>query len=98
MSFFFNAPSGTAVRPPATREIAPAGQASEERARQEAIAQRPALLDEKVKIHAKIIDEFNLQNLEKMPRDELVRVVRNYVGEYAKTEKLALNQRELQTF
>ena len=62
------------------------------------IAQRPALLDEKVKIHAKIIDEFNLAVLERMQRHELVQELRVYVGEYVRTEKIPLNQRELQAF
>ena len=33
------------------------------------IEQRPALLDEKLKLHARIIDEFNLTALEKLPRE-----------------------------
>src|SRR5947209_7980448 len=65
---------------------------------QELIAQRPALLDEKVKLHAKIIDEFNLALLERMPREELVKELRIYVGEYVRNEKIPLNQRELQAF
>jgi pilus assembly protein CpaF len=65
---------------------------------QELISKRPALLDEKVKLHAKIIDEFNLALLEKMPRQELVNELRIYVGEYVRTEKIPLNQRELQAF
>src|SRR5262249_37541160 len=32
------------------------------------------------------------------PHEELVRVVRNYVGEYVRAEKIALNQRELLVF
>ena len=32
------------------------------------VGRRPALLDEKLKLHAKIIDEFNLAILEKLPR------------------------------
>src|SRR5258707_15556539 len=98
MSFFFTMPAATAVRTTVGRELAPAPPGTEERLNQEIIAQRPALLDEKIKLHAKIIDEFNLANLEKMPHEELVKVVRNYVGEYARTEKIALNQRELQAF
>ena len=39
------------------------------------IERRPALLDEKLKLHARIIDEFNLTLLEKLPREELVRQV-----------------------
>ena len=44
-------------------------------------AQRPALLDEKLKLHERIIDEFNLASLEKLPREDLVREVRAYLGE-----------------
>ena len=73
-------------------------QVEDERLYQELIAQRPALLDEKVKLHAKIIDEFNLAVLERMPRHELVQELRVYVGEYVRTEKIPLNQRELQAF
>jgi pilus assembly protein CpaF len=62
------------------------------------IEQRPALLDEKLKLHARIIDEFNLTMLEKLPRAELVRQVAAYVASYVRTEKISLNQRELEIF
>jgi pilus assembly protein CpaF len=62
------------------------------------IEQRPALLDEKLKLHARIIDEFNLTMLEKLPRAELVRQVTAYVANYVRTEKISLNQRELEIF
>src|SRR5437667_4521004 len=65
---------------------------------QELIRQRPALVDEKVKLHERIIDAFNLTSLEKLPREDLAREVRSYVSEYAKTERLSLNQRELLAF
>jgi pilus assembly protein CpaF len=64
----------------------------------ELILQRPALLDEKLKLHARIIDEFNLISLEKLPREDLAREVRAYLAEYARTERLSLNQKELQAF
>jgi pilus assembly protein CpaF len=64
----------------------------------ELIAQRPALLDEKLKLHERIIDEFNLASLDKLPREDLAREVRNYLGEYMRTERLTLNQREMQAF
>src|SRR5205807_5534567 len=64
----------------------------------EVIERRPALLDEKLKIHARIIDEFNLSLIEKLPREELVKQVHAYVANYVKTEKVALNQRELEVF
>ena len=64
----------------------------------ELIGQRPALLDEKLKLHARIIDEFNLLSLEKLPREDLAREVRAYLTDYVRTERLSLNQRELQAF
>ena len=64
----------------------------------ELITQRPALLDEKVKLHARIIDEFNLASLEKLSREDSRREVRNYLSTYARDERLSLNQRELQAF
>src|SRR6266571_3009359 len=64
----------------------------------EVIERRPALLDEKLKVHARIIDEFNLSLLEKLPHEELVRQVRAYVTNYVRAEKISLNQRELDVF
>jgi pilus assembly protein CpaF len=62
------------------------------------IARRPGLLDERLKLHALIIDEFNLAALEKLPPDELSRQVRTYVGNYARDASLTLNQKELDIF
>jgi pilus assembly protein CpaF len=78
--------------------VQPSLQVDDERLYQELIAQRPALLDEKVKLHARIIDEFNLAVLERMPRHELVQELVAYVGDYVRAEKIPLNQRELQAF
>src|SRR5437016_4980270 len=64
----------------------------------ELIEQRPALIDEKLRIHSRIIDEFNLAMLEKMPREEMVRQIRTYVGNYVRSERISLNQRELDEF
>jgi len=69
-----------------------------ERFYQDLTARRPALLDEKLKLHARIIDEFNLVLLEKLPRAELVRQVRAYVADYVRSERITLNQRELDVF
>src|SRR5215467_11957747 len=98
MSFFSNVTPRTRPRPIAEvipREPAPV---AKEHIYSELIAQRPALLDEKLKLHERIIDEFNLASLDKLPRDDLAREVRNYLGEYMRTERLTLNQRELQAF
>ena len=64
----------------------------------ELLAQRPALLDEKLRLHQRIIDEFNLSILEKLPPEELQRQVHGYVANYVKTERISLNQRELELF
>src|SRR5688572_3621127 len=72
--------------------------AEKEQLYDELITQRPALLDEQIKLHAKIIDEFNLASLEKLPRPDLVNEVRSYLAEYVRTERLSLNQKEAQTF
>jgi pilus assembly protein CpaF len=98
MNFFPNVTPRTRAQPIAeviTREPAPV---AKEHIYSELIAQRPALLDEKLKLHQRIIDEFNLVSLEKLPREDLVREVRAYLGEYVRTERLSLNQRELQAF
>jgi pilus assembly protein CpaF len=62
------------------------------------IEKRPGLLDEKLKVHERIIDEFNLALLEKLPPDELARQVRSYVGNYVRNEQISLNQKELELF
>jgi pilus assembly protein CpaF len=62
------------------------------------IAKPPTLLEEKLKLHARIIDEFNLTLLEKLPRAELVKQVSAYVANYVRAEKISLNQRELEVF
>ena len=65
---------------------------------QELIDKRPALLDEKLKLHTKIIDEFNLSQLEKLSFDDLIREIRSYTASYLHAERISLNQRELDIF
>jgi len=98
MSIFSPIGNPARERPNFSQRVSIPAQVQDERVYQELIAQRPALLDEKVKLHAKIIDEFNLAVLERMPREELVRELRVYVGEHVRTERITLNQRELQAF
>src|ERR1700704_5636668 len=98
MSFFSNVTTRPRAQPNAevvTRQPAPV---EKEHVYRELIAQRPALLDEKLKLHERIIDEFNLVSLEKLPREDLVREVRAYLSEYVRTERLSLNQREQLAF
>src|SRR5215475_11250256 len=96
MSFLF----GLAQRAPGERQLTTISEnyTEVEAVYKDLIAQRPVLLDEKLKLHARIIDEFNLTLLEKMPREELVKNVRSYVADYVNAEKITLNQKELAVF
>jgi len=99
MSFLFNE-----IRRPDDRPTAPVdnrGRISQSNGGahyEDLITHRPALLEEKLKLHAKIIDEFNLTLLEKLPRDEFVKQVKTYVSDHVRVEKISLNQRELEVF
>jgi len=83
MSFLFGN-SGTAERrSPVQPGPLPArqdGHGSEaDRLHNDLMARRPALLEEKLKLHGRIIDEFNLALLEKLAPEELHRQVQAYV-------------------
>ena len=94
MSFLF----GTVQRVSSGPQPTTAADSEAEAVYRDLIARRPALLDEKLKLHARIIDEFNLTVLEKLPREELVKQVAAYVAAYVRAEKISLNQRELEIF
>ena len=59
---------------------------------------RQKILDAKVSLHRKMLEEFNLAALEKLPRDALVREIHNFVSAYVAKERLALNNVELEEF
>ncbi|MEA2872628.1 MAG: pilus assembly protein CpaF, partial [Hyphomicrobiales bacterium] len=56
------------------------------------------LLDAKVRLHRKLIEEINLSALEKLPEDEIHRHVQQLVSKYVMAERLALNTQELAEF
>ena len=56
------------------------------------------LLDAKVRLHRKLIEEINLSALEKLPEDEIRRHVQQLVSQYILAERLALNASELNEF
>ena len=102
MSFLFGN-SVKADRPPSNRvEVrslrSEVPQADIDRFYSELIAQRPALLDEKLKLHGRIIDEFNLALLDKLSPEELHRQVQAYIDNYVRAERISLNQKELGIF
>ena len=65
---------------------------------QEAKVVRSALVDEKVKLHGQIIDDFNLSLMDKVSPEDFARQVKRFVSEYALRERLTLNQKELESF
>jgi len=56
------------------------------------------LLDAKVRLHRRLIEEINLSALEKLPEDEIRKHVQQLVSQYILVERLALNAQELAEF
>src|SRR5471030_1802328 len=56
------------------------------------------LLDAKVRLHRRLIEEINLSALEKLPEDEIRGHVQGLVSKYVLTERLELNAQELAYF
>jgi pilus assembly protein CpaF len=56
------------------------------------------LLDAKVRLHRRLIDETNLSALEKLPEDEIRQHIQQMVSQYILVERLALNAQELNDF
>jgi pilus assembly protein CpaF len=102
MSFLFGNSGNIDRRAPAPVGIAPSRSARQvvpaDHCDGDLMARRPALLDEKLKLHGRIIDEFNLAILEKLSPDDLRREVQTYVANYIRAERISLNQKELEIF
>jgi len=96
MNFFVRQKDSVGV--PSDIAVADAAEFDAKKIYRELIEKRPALLDEKLKLHTLIIDEFNLPSLEKLPRNELTREIKSFVANYARTERISLNQKELELF
>src|SRR6202162_3284301 len=56
------------------------------------------LLDAKVRLHRRLIEEINLSALEKLPETEIREHVLKLVSQYILVERLALNTKELNEF
>ncbi len=56
------------------------------------------LLDAKVRLHRRLIEEINLQALERLPEDQIRAHIHQLVTQYILIERLALNQQELDDF
>jgi pilus assembly protein CpaF len=56
------------------------------------------LLDAKVRLHRRLIEEINLSALEKLPEEQIRAHVTQLVSQYVLVERLALNAQELSDF
>ena len=56
------------------------------------------ILDAKVRLHRRLIEEINLAAMEKLPTDEVRGEVHQLVAKYVLAERLAINGRELEEF
>jgi pilus assembly protein CpaF len=56
------------------------------------------VLDAKVRLHRKLIEEINLGAMEKLPPDEVRKEIYQLVAQYVLAERLAINGRELEEF
>ena len=56
------------------------------------------LLDAKVRLHRRLIEEINLSALEKLPEEEIRGHIQQLVSQYVLVERLALNTQELNEF
>jgi pilus assembly protein CpaF len=56
------------------------------------------LMEAKVRLHRKLVEEVNLQALEKLPPEEAKKQIFGLVQQYVVSERLALNSAELNTF
>jgi pilus assembly protein CpaF len=60
--------------------------------------QTPKLLEAKVRLHHKLIDELNLHHIDRIPRSELRLQVQDLISDYVASERIPLNARELSEF
>jgi pilus assembly protein CpaF len=56
------------------------------------------LLDAKVRLHRRLIEEINLSALEKLPPEEMKKQIGGLVSQYVMNERLPLNTKELTAF
>ncbi len=91
------------VKPPKAEEEAPANPFERKLAEAERVSEgskfvKQELLEAKVRLHRKLIDDLNLPNLERLPKDELRRQIGEIVADYVRAERILLNARELEAF
>ena len=92
------APALPPVPPTAPANAAPAPSAAAPTAAPPNPLLRDKMLDAKVRLHRRLIEEINLSALEKLPEDDIRRHIQQLVSQYILVERLALNTQELADF
>ncbi len=59
---------------------------------------RQDLIDAKVRLHRKLIDDLNLALLERLSKEDLRLQITDIVSDYVRTERILLNAKELELF
>jgi pilus assembly protein CpaF len=88
-------PSAAAPAPAPAPVAAPSAAPEPAPAPAQAPAPRDDLIDIRLKLHARLIDELDLSKLDKLDEATMRRQVRSLVGDFARDERLALNTAEL---
>ncbi|MEI9965487.1 MAG: hypothetical protein WDM92_13185 [Caulobacteraceae bacterium] len=84
------APPAAEAAPAPAPKLAPAADAPAART-----SGREDLLDLRLRLHGRLIEELDLAKLDKLDEPEMRRQVRKLVGDFARDERLALNGTEL---
>ncbi len=95
---FMRNPEKTLERSPGEGEPSERALAEADRKPAEGPMPGQELIETKVRLHRKLIDELNLATLERMSREDLRRQIGEFVAEYVKTERILLNAEELESF
>ncbi len=90
--------SGATPPPAATAPAAPQPAPEAPKPTQPVSEARAKILDAKVILHRKMLEEFNLVALEKLPRSQVRVEIHKFVSSYVAKERLALNNAELDEF
>jgi pilus assembly protein CpaF len=88
------APSVVMPEPPPVAAAPPANPEGE----QTSLLASDKFLDAKLRLHRKLVEEVNLQALEKLPPEEARKQIFTLVQQYVVGERLALNSQELAAF
>jgi pilus assembly protein CpaF len=96
--FSWNSSNGRANEQPLDTQRAAPVLAESEIPGPRSLLQTPKLLEAKVRLHHKLIDEINLSHIERIPRSELRLQVQELISEYVASERIPLNARELSDF